>query len=242
MINKYFDKIYYINLDRDEDRKDYIINLCKKYTTLSNELIRFPGIDGRTIDINTIDKNIISDNARQDILSGNQRIFGITLTYGSLGCALSHKKIWEECADSSKPYLIFEDDIIIDNTFDNKLIEILQYLSQEDYDICYLGCYEIPGLKQTEINTVLCKPSGLVTGLYGYIVTPSGANKLLGNIFPLTYQIDSSIGHNSKKINLVCPKTKIINTKLQFGSNTQRAKSCENIYKENNNTWNKLFS
>lgn len=242
-ISNFFDKIYYINLDRDLDRKKYIIDLFGQNTSLINDLKRFPGVDGKQINIEDVDNNIISDKAKEDILSENQRIFGITLTYGSLGCALSHKNIWQQCSKfSNKPYLVFEDDIVIDNAFDNSLFSILDSIQNIDYDICYLGCNEINGFKQTDINTVIAKPSGLVTGLYGYIISPIGAKKILDTIFPLSNQIDSSIGHNSKKLNLLCAKHKIVHTKFQFGSNTQRQKSCENIYRTNiDNNWNRLF-
>jgi hypothetical protein len=103
------DKIYYINLTEDTRKNNFFLNQVGR-TCLKDKCERFNAINGKDIDINTITDSIITTNARNSIISQKQKVYGVSLTYGSLGCALSHKAIWEECSLSNKPYLIFEDD------------------------------------------------------------------------------------------------------------------------------------
>ena len=36
------------------------------------------------------------------------------LTWGEVGCFVSHYALWEQCADGDETYLIFEDDVVCD--------------------------------------------------------------------------------------------------------------------------------
>lgn len=233
-------KIYYINLDSDVKKKNFFLEQVGK-TCLKNRCERYPAIDGTSIDINKIDDTIITNNARQSIISQKQKVYGVSLTYGSLGCALSHKKIWEECASSNNTYVIFEDDIIPHPNFNNIFNQVLSQLNNIKYDIFYLGYNEIPGFRKTKINDVMSKPAGLITGMYGYLVSPQGSQKLL-SVFPLNKQIDSSISDNLKHISAYCSTTNLISANISFGSKTQRANSCKNlVQKSNSDNWCKLF-
>lgn len=233
------DKIYYINLDEDKNKEKFFLEQIAK-TSLKDKCERFAAINGKNIDINTIDNTIITNNARKSIISQKQKIYGVSLTYGSLGCALSHKKIWEQGNVSKITSLIFEDDIIPYKDFNNIFDKIILELDNLEYDIFYIGYNEIPGFKKAKINNVISKPSGLITGMYGYIVSPSGYEKLL-SIFPLNKQIDSSISDNLSKIRAYCSTIKLINANTSFGSKTQRSNSCINIYSNQNDNWCKLF-
>lgn len=234
------DKIYYINMDEDKNKEKFFLEQIAK-TSLKDKCVRFPAIDGKLIDIENIDDTIITNSARKSIISQNQKIYGVSLTYGSLGCALSHKKIWEQSLSSGHTCLIFEDDIIPHENFNNIFDQILIELNNIVYDIFYIGYNEIPGFRKTKINNVVSKPSGLITGMYGYIISPQGYNKLL-SIFPLNKQVDSSISDNLDKIKAYCSTTKLVSANTSFGSKTQRTQSCKNkIQSQNHDNWCKLF-
>lgn len=237
MLNDYFNKIYYINLDKHIGRLDH----CRLQISKSNLLTkseRFVGVDGYTVDLSKIDKTIITNTARSDILLGKQKIFGISLTYGSLGCALSHKKIFEECSVSEKPFLVLEDDFIIDYSFDDDLIDIIN--SIDEFDILYLGFHDIPSAKKQTLNDFISRPVGLTCGTYGYIISPQGALRLLECAFPLDCQIDSMISKNLSKMRSYCSKKTLVRMSNSFHSNTQHQISCNNIY-SNIHSWMKLF-
>jgi GR25 family glycosyltransferase involved in LPS biosynthesis len=252
IINDFFSKVYYINLEEDDKKREYFLNTIKK-STLSTTTERFNAVIGKYLDIRIIKDNIISPKAKKDILAGQQHTYGISLTYGSLACALSHHQIFEECRHQDRPYLIFEDDIIIDHTFDNKLNDVLINLSKvESYDIVYLGYNEIPGFTKKPFDNILSTPHGLITGLYGYILSPQGAKKLIEYIFPLDKQIDSSISDNRDKFDLYCASNSFVGVKTNFGSKTQQDNSCKNIFNKKINQisptidthqdyWDKLF-
>lgn len=237
-----FDKIYYVNLDEDSNKNSFFLDQMSR-TCLKDNCIRFSATNGKEIDIHLIGDDVITKHGRNSIIQKKQKTFGISLTYGSLGCALSHKKIWEECKDKTKPFLVLEDDAMPHKEFNNIFESIINKLSSINYDIFYIGYNQIPGFKKVKIDNVISKPSGLITGTYGYIVHPNGANKLL-SIFPISKQIDSSISDNLNKFKVYCSTTQIIHASSKFGSKTQRHKSCiNNIQKiDSLDNWNKLFS
>lgn len=245
-ILEYFDKVYYINLDEDENKKEYFNTEIKK-STLYTICQRYTAVIGKYLDIRLIPDNIITKNAKNDILLKKQKIYGVSLTYGSLACALSHYFLYQDCANSQKPFLIFEDDIILSSDFDTALYNIIHNIKSIDYDLLYLGYNEIPGFSKKPISHYLAQPTGLITGMYAYIVTPQGAKKLLNTIFPLDKQIDSSISDNGDHFIKLCSNNKIANVRIDFGSKTQMDTSCTNEYNfdsvilPNQDSWNKLF-
>lgn len=248
MILDFFDKIYYINLDEDINKKEYFEQEITK-SSISKICKKYPAVAGKNLDIRLVPDGFISESAKVDILLKQQKTYGVSLTFGSLGCALSHYFIYKECSQSKKPFLIFEDDIIIDNSFDNKLTNVLKDLNNHLFDILYLGYNEIPGFNKVKYSSFLSKPSGLITGMYAYIISPFGAQKLIKHIFPLDRQIDSSISHNLDKFTVFCSTDKVVNVRVDFGSKTQQSESCNNsssygIFDNHimkNDNWNKLF-
>ena len=251
-INSFFGKIYYINLEEDIAKKNYFLSAIKD-SCVQQRVERFNAIIGKYLDIRILKDNIISEKAKQDILAGKQHTYGISLTYGSLACALSHYQIYEECSKQSKPYLIFEDDVVLLDNFDTNLNILIEELENnvENYDLFYLGYNQIPGFTKEPFSNLISIPQGLITGLYGYILTPNGASKLLSTIFPLDKQIDSSISDNREKFDLYCAETPIVDVKINFGSKTQQDNSCKNIFNEinkvlpqnnrNEDKWLRLF-
>lgn len=244
-LNKFFDKIYYINLQEDKNKKEYFEKEIAKSSFLQSHCHRYEAVVGKYLDIRLVPDTIVTTRAKNDIIAQKQKTYGISLTYGALACALSHNLIYQECQNAKKPFLVLEDDIIIDNTFDNDLVQLLEEVTHNDikYDILYLGCNEIPGFQKKIINDVISEARGLITGTYGYIVSNTGAKKLLETIFPLYKQIDSCISDNAHKLKLFCSTKKLIHVKTDFGSKTQLDASCKNVHSEIGpySEWYKLF-
>lgn len=189
-----FDKIIYINLDRRLDRNLNVIEQLKK-VGLEKMSERFSAIDGKKLDLNNMDTNIISPGGIE--YAKKSDIIYTHLTVGAIGCAMSHKAIYQKILDENiNSCLILEDDITIDDRFNEKINILENYIKQNrlDFDLFFLGFH--PGT--TYDNTYKYKS---VYGLFGYIVTNSGAKKLL-DLFPITYQIDTEISKNTDKINI----------------------------------------
>lgn len=243
-LSTYFHTVCYINLEEDVQKKTYFETEIQKSNFLSNHCHRYDAVIGKYIDIRLIPESIVTTKAKNDIIEKKQKTYGISLTYGSLACALSHHLIYQDCQQQNKPFCIFEDDIIIDETFDNNLNLVLNAIPHNyDYDIIYLGYNEIPGFQKKIIDNVLSEPRGLITGLYGYIVSNQGAKKLLNTIFPLYKQIDSCISDHREKFNLLCATNKFVHVRTDFGSKTQMDASCKNIHTKVDlySDWYKLF-
>lgn len=104
-------KIFYINLDKDADRRDH---MEKQLTFLGFEYERFPAVDGRNPEI-----EIEIDYDEKIALKKNRA----TLTPGELGCAMSHRALYEKMVKEDIDYmLIMEDDVKLPDNF-SKIVE-----------------------------------------------------------------------------------------------------------------------
>lgn len=225
----YFGRVLVINLERDSYKYDKFINSFSK-STLIQKLDRFKAVDGKVLDLRIIGKDLITDSARSSILTDKQKTFGISLTYGALGCALSHYLIMQDCVNQKLPYLIFEDDCRIIDTFDEDMNKLVNHIKDLEYDLLYLGLHNIPSLnKQNSYNDILYLPMGLTCGTWAMIITPSGANKILNMIFPLSVQIDSEISKIKPKLKVYATKKELAKHSWEFRSTTQQKLGCETL-------------
>ena len=191
-IDTFFDKIYYINLKRRPDRKKHVEEQLNKYTT---KYTRFEAYDGKKLNLNYVDENIIHKDNLKDALS-DKKTFGITITKGAIGCAMSHHSIWEKIANSNyEKVLIVEDDIEINDNIYN--FNSIYNEVPKDWDILYIGSGQYK--KDEKITNSISKLDHAF-GLFGYIINSRSARKLLNNTFPLKQQIDSSIYKSNKNI------------------------------------------
>jgi GR25 family glycosyltransferase involved in LPS biosynthesis len=113
-IDKYFDKIYCINLDRRLDRRE---KFAKNYQNLGTNTITFyKATDGESV----------VDNEWQ-------------FSMGALGCRLSHLSIYKEALyNGYSKILVLEDDVIIKKSF-QKSIKSIVSLTMDDWDMIYFG-------------------------------------------------------------------------------------------------------
>ena len=224
-----FEQVLYINLaDQSEKNTEFTKRVAKRSKFLSENMNRFEAVNGRNLDIRTIDDNIITEHARKSILQGQQRVFGISMTYGALGCALSHMLIWQEYVAHSKPILVLEDDAGICEDFDNHLENLLEHIKNLDYDIVYLGLHHVPHLnKNNVVSDFLYKPKGLACGTFGMIVSAAGRKKLLETIFPMNVQIDSCISSKKDQMNIYACRKELVRHSWEFGSRTQKKEGCQ---------------
>lgn len=233
-----FTKILYINLDRRNDRKEHMEKELKKIN-YNGSVERIPAVDGRKLvkdDLN----NLLDDNAINQFMDTSDRQFapGSYMSKGAAGCALSHRKCWENILyGNHEIVLILEDDIRFDDAFNEKLKDILTKVP--DYDILYIGFHE--ARESTQHNDILKKPGQVVFGLYGYIVNKRIAQKLL-DMFPIQGQIDSEIAkiYNDIKVYHVNEDLRIINSDHSFnnslGTDIQLIEKFEDVNINNKNT------
>jgi GR25 family glycosyltransferase involved in LPS biosynthesis len=141
---KYFDKIYFINLDRRPDRLELI---TKQLESIGIEAERISAVDG-------------------SLLDPDPKIGNGWNHKGVAGCALSHRKIVSLAKEAGyKNFLVIEDDTIFDSDF-NKKIDF--YMSQipKDWDMIYFGGNHLgSSLKPINTNVGRCSHT-LTTNMY----------------------------------------------------------------------------
>ena len=195
-INRVCDKVFVINLENDKERLNHFDNQMK-----ANQIMyeRFDAILG---------KNVLRDNRLSEYCN-------TFCTDAMKGCALSNRSIWEIMIKNDyENIIIFEDDIEINNNFDNDFKHIWNFIPK-DYDIVYLGTpfginendtllnkvyTTIHGHTAEEINKYTLKIKGSV-GAYGYMLSLKGAKNFLQQ--SIEFHIDAQIMYWIRKYNLI---------------------------------------
>ena len=134
-INEYFDKIFYLNLDKDTSRNESILNQFKELNITNFE--RVPGVEIIDIPLREHYRNFIKDNFKY--------------IKGQIGCREAHLKAIQIA--KSRGYskiLILEDDItFLENP--GTLLDINQWL-HNDWDMLYFGGLVEPFFR----NQIVC--------------------------------------------------------------------------------------
>jgi GR25 family glycosyltransferase involved in LPS biosynthesis len=203
-------KAFYINLDKNTIRRNDFLE--SYYNSDMNEvmLTRFPAILGKTVDVNVWlrPEAIIELN---EIEKTFQRTHHYQLTYGGVGCFLSHYTLAKQLLNDSraKYYIIFEDDI---SFYKNTLNPINYYLSNapENWDIIHFT-----NLRKVNYSTHVqfYKPNGF-WGMQAYIINKKGAQKLVDEVQreKIDGQIDAYLSRmvQQDKINIYITDRRLI--------------------------------
>lgn len=232
---------YYINLDRRSDRKKHIEKEIEKSSILKKNLQRYPAIDGSILDLDSVDRKIATERGISTVRDKKIHHYGITLTYGSLGCAISHYNLYKICAESDDGnMLILEDDIILHDDIDRYLA--MAQNSYINYDIFYFGLHRHASIKTIETSEKeLYYLDGTFWGCFGYIVTPKVCRFMMDNVFPVSKQFDSVINEKirQQKITAVGFTYNIIKSG-HFGTDNQ-GKSGLKHKDPNCDAWSEVF-
>lgn len=203
MINTFFDKIFYLNLAKDVDRNEHMINQFKEFG-----ITNYERVDGFVFDKkpdNTYFRNFIKENDKYVI---NQ-----------LGCRATHLEAIQRAKyNGYKRILIFEDDVI----FLQNPNDILQMnrMTIEVADMFYFG-----GLIEPHYR-------GQVVEAHAYCVTEKLYDDILQMAIPSGMEIDNfyakiiqhmSYNHNPRgqyNVMMLQPFNTIVQDK-NFKSNIQ---------------------
>lgn len=161
IVNRVVDKVYVINMDSQTQRMKKVHHAL---TANSIEYIRFSAVEGSKV-----------ENSKY--LSNTCNRF---CTDGVKGCALSHRKIWEEMIlNSYQSVLILEDDVSIVPDFNEKFKEAWDSVPT-DFDILYVGC------------KFICADSNV-----GAFLTSTGLSKQYEHVNPNINRTYGSIGNHA---------------------------------------------
>ena len=171
--------VRYINLTRKKERNEAIINQLNKSNVIKDIYKRVDAIDGKEVNLSkfsNFDSSYESLNKKR----------------GWIGCAESHQKVWTECVNEDKNMIIFEDDVVIKDMYDENIEKSLTNLP-EGFDIIYYNTVNYAVHEPyNKLYNRLTNKNYITTN---YLVSPKGADKLLKYTTPYNpaKQIDSYI-------------------------------------------------
>ena len=131
------DKVYVINLKKDEEKRELMKKKLKKYN-IEAEFIK--AIDGNS---EVIYEKYLKKKKNYITIPFISKTGYLYRSPGAYGCLLSHIKVIEDAIKKKyNKICIFEDDIIFHKNFLKNLKNSYEKLKIPDYDILYLGTSE----------------------------------------------------------------------------------------------------
>ena len=174
-----FDEVFVINLLR---RKDRYKKMDASLRELGISYKHFPAVDGKNITQEALDEMGIK--AMADF---KDPYLERPLTFGEIGCFLSHWYIWQEQLERNLDMvLVLEDDIRFEPNFDKKLEEVMTEARNlladgVEWDILYLGRKVLithePERRVHNCNKIVWARYSYWT--LGYVLRLSGARQLV---------------------------------------------------------------
>jgi GR25 family glycosyltransferase involved in LPS biosynthesis len=185
-------KKFVINLERRSDRKEQFGK-----TNPNIDVSFFNAIDGKTISHNKILQLGFDTNK-----TWRDPFFNKKMTKGEVACFMSHFLLWKHCLEINEPILIFEDDAIINDSFNESYYESLM----GRIDFLYLGRNENEPENVIDVDDNLEIP-GYAYNMHAYAISPFGAKKLLStNIKTNIIPVDDYVALMKRSINVFALK------------------------------------
>lgn len=202
-------KAFVINMDKNQDRWDRIMDVYPSTDLQTIPLERFSAVVGTEVNID----QWLNDNGKRDLIEVEEKGYRTShyqLTRGAIGCFLSHyqlaKKLLRDPAHDM--YLILEDDAGIRKETLQDIQQTLD-IAPKDWDILLLGYHRVNGIPLNSFTKV----SGF-WGSFGYLLHKKGAAIFVAEVetTKLDAQIDAYLSWMSQngKINIYATQKEII--------------------------------
>ena len=168
-------KVYYINLDKSKNRRDFMENQFKK---LKVPITRISAVYGKELDATILKKEKRKHNILAHFPYPND---------GEIGICLTHFKLWEFLSKQPEDFsIVLEDDAEIHPDFFKDLEQLLSQITTNDFlDISgKKGFYSLE--KTALLNKFLMPPVLMI----GQIIGKNAAKKLSENLSDYYAPID----------------------------------------------------
>ena len=150
----------------------------------------------------TVVPGLTYDEARAKVLMGR------SLTAGEIGCYASHFALWRKLADGDdEQYIILEDDVIADWKYLERLTEV--DFSRSGIDYLRLYCRRPAWFVVRRfyyLGKHLIELTDRAFGTQGYVITRSGAERLIAHcsriVRPIDSQLDRSWEHGLPNLSI----------------------------------------
>jgi glycosyl transferase family 25 len=181
--------IFVINLPQSTDRKAFMQSQCE---SMGISPVFIDAVNGKDLSNSEVSQYCNQKKAKQ--------LYGRELLLGEIGCALSHKKIYQKIVDENIPYaVILEDDAILKKDFPIVVKKIMA--GPLSWELILLGHYK-SNLKSLKSPISLWRKHRITSkfllgrlidfgfGTHGYMITLEGAKKLLSELKPIYKPVD----------------------------------------------------
>ena len=209
-------RTFVINMDKDVERYNKIASYYHNSDLSELPLERYSAVVGKNVE----PSDWLTDDAINDfkqVLNNGYRTHHYQLTYGGIGCFLSHYNLAKQLLSEKKnvdAYIVFEDDTAIPR---NLLSHIEKNISELPEDWDYLLFYTIRANGEPITNKLNKLKS--FWGLNGYIINKKGARKLVEetNANKIDGQIDSYLSRmiQQNKMNVYATKRLLVKSNAQ---------------------------
>ncbi|AIN96511.1 glycosyltransferase family-like protein [Leishmania panamensis] len=198
-----FDACYVLNLDRRPDRWAHVQQQVKraklqKFLKPGVEVTRFSGVDGNELDVAGLHNDgVLTDLGYQRYqLPTEQKLYGMDLTKGAIGCALGHRAVWRRVvAEHRECALILEDDLEFHHQFARQFAERWSRVPA-DWGIVHMGGLDLLASDKLPRPYIA---DGIRLAYHGhreltaYVVHAASAQRCLDLTLPMTWQVDTHI-------------------------------------------------
>ncbi|MFD2588185.1 family 16 glycosylhydrolase [Croceitalea marina] len=231
--------VYVLNLDNQKKRWRSIQSEVKYQKIIGNRNLshftkRISAINGSNLNLDKFDSyEVKKQYSLEDYykIDPDPRLLSILrfdnlkidLTKQEIAIGLSHIQMWKKMVEEKKSYALFlEDDIFFEKDFANNLNQVWNELpknpSKQKFDILYLSYEEVKsGMIKEEYSKNLVKPIGGIWWFSGYVLSLTGAQKLLDEL-PVRAPIDVWINFIFNKLDVFAIKRPIINQREDIES------------------------
>lgn len=219
----HFSKVFLLNLDRRPDRWHAFQEGFREAAGEDSLALveRVSAVDGSRVDMDALLKRGLLSRLGHRRLQEPpaRRIWGMDLTPGAVGCALSHIKLWGRiaaagaatpassqgsqggmgCMEGGKgrPFLVMEDDCVFPPRgvdLASAYEERLRHVPSGGWDLLYLSGLDTANqCPQLMVGSGVARVPQFHRTTNAYVITPSGAEELLALTVPLTYQLDTTM-------------------------------------------------
>jgi glycosyl transferase family 25 len=214
-------KVFAINLEHSVDRKEHILDECKRHNL---EPILFKAVDGSKLSEEQLSEMVL-----------DHKINGITKK--EIGCALSHIGVYKRIVDENiNLALILEDDAVLNDNISSVLHEISIFNESTDKPFVYLLNEPNSYIKNKEIklSSITLYRVFDARGAHGYVINYKAAKSLSNYLLPVRLVADEwkyfQYGTNIK-IYAVVPPVAFINNTEYPSTITDRSKRMGKIAK-----------
>lgn len=191
VLKSHFDRIYCLSLERRPDRWNRVQAMAEKF-----------GLSIKRIISEATDADLQNTTYYNKNVSPLTRIVGMQ---SMISCSHGHRKIWEDIARHQySRALIFEDDVIVSDSFCEDTFQQAWQQIPADWDRVYLGHFDVPmagrllGRSRHHYNSSVIRPL-FPTLAHAYAITGKHANELLEECGKIKWYVDYEMAFNSMK-------------------------------------------